>query len=276
MAISSAVYASILATSGRPWLPRGRDLRGFAAAGLAGMALTSALYAQGLHLTTASHSGLLYTLTPLLVFGLSHALGYLRLTRRDLGGLAIGLGGAALIIGAPALGGTEGGGVSLLGDLLTGASAVTWGTWTLLAAPLFRRYGTLRATAWLTATGAVGLFPLALPGLLAEDWRALPLATLAGYLYSGIVAGAAGGLLWYGAVRHLGAARTIVYANLESFSAVLFAALLLGELVEWTALAGGLAVIGGVLLTRRSGREQPVGPSASRVRGERRQDSPVA
>ena len=57
MALSSAVYAAILAASGRPWLPRGRDLRGFATAGLAGMALTSALYAQGLHLTTASHSG---------------------------------------------------------------------------------------------------------------------------------------------------------------------------------------------------------------------------
>ena len=50
--------------------------------GLAGSGLSSALYAYGLHYTTASHSGLIYTLTPLLVFGLSHVLGYLRLDRR--------------------------------------------------------------------------------------------------------------------------------------------------------------------------------------------------
>lgn len=42
-----------------------------------------------------------------------------------------------------------------------------------------------------------------------------------------------------------------VYANLESFVAVLAAAVMLGEHVEWTSLVGGVAVAGGVLLTRR-------------------------
>ena len=45
---------------------------------------------------------------------------------------------------------------------------------------------------------------------------------------------------------------TTVYANMESFFAVLFAALLLAERVEWTALVGGVAVVAGVLLTRRA------------------------
>jgi drug/metabolite transporter (DMT)-like permease len=58
-------------------------------------------------------------------------------------------------------------------------------------------------------------------------------------------------LLWYAAVRRLGAARTGIYANMESFFAVLTAAVLLGERVAWTSVVGGAVVIAGVLLTRR-------------------------
>jgi drug/metabolite transporter (DMT)-like permease len=64
-------------------------------------------------------------------------------------------------------------------------------------------------------------------------------------------------LLWYAAVRRLGAARTGIYANMESFFAVLTAALLLGERVAWTSIVGGAVVIAGVLVTRR--RERGVG-----------------
>ena len=65
--------------------------------------------------------------------------------------------------------------------------------------------------------------------------------------------GALGSLLWYAAVRRLGAARTGIYANMESFFAVLAAALLLGERVAVESLIGGVAVVVGVLLTRRPG-----------------------
>jgi drug/metabolite transporter (DMT)-like permease len=47
----------------------------------------------------------------------------------------------------------------------------------------------------------------------------------------------------------------LIYANMESFFAVVAAAVLLGERVTWTAVAGGAAVVAGVLLTRRGGGE---------------------
>jgi drug/metabolite transporter (DMT)-like permease len=72
-------------------------------------------------------------------------------------------------------------------------------------------------------------------------------------IYAGAAGGALGSLLWYPAVRRLGAARTAIYANMESFFAVLAAGLLLGERVAVTSLVGGAAVVAGVLLTRRRG-----------------------
>jgi drug/metabolite transporter (DMT)-like permease len=245
--ITLVVLAGGLWRTGAWRPPERRDLPGLLTVGLVST-LNQILYAWGLHLTSASHSGLIFTLTPLFVFGVSHVLGQARLRRLDAVGLALGLCGTFLIIGWPTEGGP--GGSSLVGDLLTVGAAITWGTWTILAAPVLRRYGTLAGTFWIVAIGTLGLVPFALPGLAAQTWR-LPGWAFAGLLYAGTAGGALGSLLWYAAVRRLGAARTAIYANMESFFAVLAAALLLGERVAWTSVAGGVAVIAGVLMTRR-------------------------
>ena len=70
-------------------------------------------------------------------------------TARTCIGLALGLGGALLIIGWPASGAA--GGATVLGDLLTVGAAISWGVWTILAAPILRRHGALAGTFWITA-----------------------------------------------------------------------------------------------------------------------------
>ena len=246
--VSLAVLGTILRRTGDWRSPARAELPALVTVGLVGFTLNQILYSWGLHLTTASHSGLIFTVTPLFVFGLSQALGQVRMRRLDVLGLALGVGGASLIIGWPASGAA--GGASVLGDLLTVGAAVTWGVWTVLAAPILRRRGTLAGTFWITLAGTLGLLPFALPGLVTQDW-ALPWWALAGILYAGTAGGALGSLLWYAAVRRLGAARTGIYANMESFFAVLAAAVMLGEKVAVTSIVGGAAVVVGVLLTRR-------------------------
>jgi drug/metabolite transporter (DMT)-like permease len=250
---TAALFALILAISGRRRLPERADWRTLLVVSLVGLTLNAGFYSYGLHLTTASHSGLIFTITPLFVFGLSYAMRHLKVDRVDVLGLGLGLLGAVLIVGAPVLTGSDSGGATLIGDLLTCGAALTWGLWTILAAPLLRRYGTLAPTAWITIVGTLALVPIALPGLLAEDWSQVTWPMIGAFVYSCTAAGVVGGLLWYGAVRRIGAARTAIYANMESFFVVIFAAILLSERVEWTALLGGVAVVGGVLLTRRGG-----------------------
>jgi drug/metabolite transporter (DMT)-like permease len=246
--VALAILGTVLGRRGAWRVPAREDLPGLLTVSLVGFTLNQILYSWGLHLTTASHSGLIFTVSPLVAFGLSQALGQVRMRRLDAVGLALGVGGAALIIGWPATGAA--GEASLLGDLLTVGAATTWGVWTVLAAPILHRRGTLDGSFWITLAGTVGLIPFALPGLITQDWR-LPWWALAGILYSGAAGGALGSLLWYTAVRRLGAARTAIYANMESFFAVLAAAILLGERVAVTSLVGGVAVVAGVLLTRR-------------------------
>jgi drug/metabolite transporter (DMT)-like permease len=253
-ALSTVLLVGAGAATGRWRWPGRDDLRAMATVSLLGYTLNQVLYCYGLRLTTASHSGLIFTVTPLFVFALSHWLGYVRMDRLDVVGLGVGVGGALLILGVPAFGGAgEAGGASLLGDLLTVGAAVTWGVWTILAAPVLHRYGTFLGTTWTTGLGTLGLVPFALPALMTAETR-VSWALVGGIFYAAALAGSLGGFLWYAAVRRLGAARTAVYANMESFFAVLAATLFLGERVEGLALLGGAAIVAGVLLTRRVGQ----------------------
>src|SRR5262249_34411302 len=86
-ALSSLVFALVLGWSKGWRLPGPRDRLRVLGVGLCGLSLNAVLYAEGLHRTTASHSGLIGTVTPLMVFVLSHVLGLLRIRRRDLLGL---------------------------------------------------------------------------------------------------------------------------------------------------------------------------------------------
>src|SRR5207244_937595 len=147
----------------------------------------------------------IYTLTPLPAFGVSYLLGQLAVRVRDLGGLALGVLGAALIVLPPALAGAEGGGgPTAFGDLLMVGAMVTFGLWGVFAASLLRRYGAVWTTGWTMLVGALGLAPAALPDLLATDWGHLPPFAYAGLLYAGVVTGTLGSLLWYAAIRRIG------------------------------------------------------------------------
>src|SRR4051794_25444820 len=81
---ATLMFVGILAVT-RDWrLPRREDLRLLVVVSLVGSTLNAFFFSAGLKLTTASHSGLIFALVPLLVFAISHLLGHLRISSRDL------------------------------------------------------------------------------------------------------------------------------------------------------------------------------------------------
>jgi drug/metabolite transporter (DMT)-like permease len=87
--VALTILGAVLRLRG-PWRwPAARELPQIVWTSLVGFTLNQILYARGLHLTTASHAGLVFTLTPLVVFGLSWALGQVNVRRLDLVGLAL-------------------------------------------------------------------------------------------------------------------------------------------------------------------------------------------
>jgi len=221
--------------------PRPR-LRAIVTAGLAQAAFQILLIA-GLRWTTAGISAILLASAPLLTTG------WLALGRRErvsLGhwlGLGLGLAGVALVV--------RGAGMSLdrsrlLGDVLTLGAAGAWVWYSLAIAPLVADAGALRATGWAMAVSAIVFTPFGVVGVVRMPWTGVSWEAWAGLVYGATAGMVVAMALWGRSVYRLGPKTTMLYAYLEPVSAVVIAAILLGERLTALQAAGAVLTFAGV------------------------------
>ncbi len=192
-------------------------------------------------------AALLVATVPLWLLGIDAGLNHARLGLAPLGGLVLGLAGVAL------LSGLGGGHVSVTGALTILGAAFMWALGTIMA-----RRGTLPSSPALASgmemvIGGVALLILSastgefsslhLGQISAGSWWALAYLTVIG----SIVAFSAYGI----AVRTLPTATVATYAYVNPVIAVLLGALILGEHLTTSMIAGGVLIVGAVVLVVR-------------------------
>jgi len=106
-----------------------QDLAALAGLGLVGVSLNQVGYTVGLSLTSGSDAALIFASAPVWGLLLGAVLGLERPTAGGVLGLALALGGVALVVG----GGLGSGGASVGGDLLVCLSAFSWGAYAVLS-----------------------------------------------------------------------------------------------------------------------------------------------
>lgn len=229
-----------------------RDLGALAAAALIGITLNQFSFAYALHFASAAAVALLFGTAPVLVALIAHFSGNERLGMRSWLGAGLSLAGVGLLIAG-------GGGVSgsLPGLLLALATAVTWAVYSVLAAPLMRRYSSYRLNATVTLLGSIPLFAIAAPKLGSEHWSAIgPLAWLA-FVYS-VVAYVFGNIIWFVAIRRVGPSHAALYINLEPFLGAVFAVVLLSEGLGLLQALGGVVIAVAIFVARSSRAQVPI------------------
>jgi drug/metabolite transporter (DMT)-like permease len=226
-----------------------RDLWFLAVAALIGIFLNQLAFSYAIKLTTATTVALLFGTLPVLTGIFAFALGIERFGSRFWLAAALSFGGAALVAAG------SGGGVSgqLWGDLLGFLASATWAWYTVAVSPLLQRYSTLRISSLAFAIGTVPLFLVGSQQLVSQDygfgaviWLSLALAILGPLVLAN--------LLWFGAISRVGPSRASVFANLQPFLAAFFSLLILSESMTRIQIVGGLAIAGGILLSRSSRR----------------------
>jgi drug/metabolite transporter (DMT)-like permease len=226
-----------------------RDLVMLAAAALIGIFLNQLSFVYAIKLTTATTVALLFGTLPVLTGIFAFLLGIERLGSRFWFAAALAFGGVALV----AIG--SGGGVSgqLWGDLLGLAAAATWAWYTVAVSPLLRHYSTVRLSAVAFTIGAVPLLAVGAPQLASQNYD---LGVTIWLLYAFAIIGplVVANLLWFGGISRVGPSRASVFANLQPFLAAIFSLLILSEPITRLQVAGGLAIAGGILLSRRPQR----------------------
>ena len=176
---------------------------------------------------------------PIMIALLAPALLGEHVTRRTVAALAVSGAGVAAI---PVAGGDGGGAVHAGGVGLALLAAVTYALFVVLVKRFAADVEPLTVVLWPAAVAALLLSPAALAGGYSIG------AGEAGYLVLlGVVLGGVAGIVWVAAIRLVRATAAGILGYLEPLSAVLLAALFLGEEpTGWVAVGGAAIVVAGL------------------------------
>ena len=228
-----------------------RDWPLLVAAAIVGITVNQFTFVNALAATTAVNVALLVGTIAVWTSILAVLAGQERLDLRHWAGVLLGFAGVALIVvGGPSVAGGGLGGGALVGDLLALGVAISWAVYSVLIRPLMQRYSALQLSAFMMTVGTAALVPLAVPQLLAQDWSRVTPLGIGSLLYATFFSVVLTNVLYFTAVHRVGAARASLYTYLEPFLGVLFAVWLLAERVTPVQLAGGIVVVGSVVLAR--------------------------
>jgi len=198
------------------------------------------------HFTTMANATLFSNFAPVIVTAGAFLFLREKVTAGFLAGLGLALCGAALLLGASAgLGGRF-----VEGDLLGLASAVFYGGYLLYAAKLRERFDAATFTFWYSLVCALFLLPAAIVSgeillpATAHGWLLLlGLAWISHVLGQGLVAQGIG---------HLPASFSSLVILVQPLVAAILAWVLLGEALGPWQVAGGIVVLAGIFVARRS------------------------
>lgn len=229
-------------------LPR-RDVLPLIALGAIGFGIYQPLWTIALAQTTAGDSALLIAGTPIFTLLIAAAIGSDHLTRGRLIGALVGFAGVALVVASTGATGLPG---HLVGDLLTVVAAALWATYVAFGAPVLRRHSPLRIVAWAVTVGTFVMAPIGLWQLASADLSRLTVETPFALVYAGLASIAFGNVIQFRAVQAIGPARAAAFQFLVPPMTVVLAAIFLRESIRIEQVLGGIVIVAGILIARRS------------------------
>ena len=138
----------------------------FMLCGLTGVAVNQSLFVKGLTMTSTIHASLLMLCTPLLITILAFWILKEKITWAKAAGLALGIGGAVLLIMSKEKTGTS----SVAGDGLIVLNAIAYTLFFILVKPLMNEYPPLHVIRWVFTFGFVMILPIGWMQFSAIEW----------------------------------------------------------------------------------------------------------
>ncbi len=235
----------------RPRLPEMHDLRMFVFLAFIGVGIYYVFQYYGVQLAGPAISSILVTLLcPIMIFSMSFFRLGERLAALQKIGLVVSAVGSFFVITNGNLAFIENW-QGIIGGSFGVICAVLWAVYTVEGKRLVRKYEPFTATAYVSLMGTAMLAPFALLDVAFYGPPAIPLTMIVAALYLGVLCTAVGYVLWFKALTGLTASSTGATLYAEPVVTIIFAWILLGSGIGWTAAVGGVLVLVGVLLVSR-------------------------
>jgi drug/metabolite transporter (DMT)-like permease len=217
-----------------------QQLGATAALGLTGIFMYNFFFFSALGKMEASRSALFIAMNPIVTALAAAAVLGERLNWKKWAGIGIAFVGAAVLI-------TRGEPLAALHDI---RQSIGVGELMMLGAAL-KGLSPIAATTYASLWGLGFLLISAARELPGVAWTSLGWQVWASVTYLGAFGTVVAFVWWYEGVKAIGSARTAVFNNLVPVFGVSLAALMLGEQVMASMIAGGLLVAAGVTITNR-------------------------
>jgi len=147
-----------------------KDYPRLAVCGLFGVAINMLLFYKGLNLTSEINASLIMITLPIIVLLLSAFVLKERITTRKIGGIVLGILGAALLILMAEITGNKRS--SLAGDLFIFINATSYGIYLILIKKLADKYQPLTLLKWVFTFGAIPVLLIGWPQFNTIEWAA--------------------------------------------------------------------------------------------------------
>jgi drug/metabolite transporter (DMT)-like permease len=235
-------------TSGVPWLGR-RDVGVVFLQALTGVFGFSVFWLYGLRQTTAGEAGIVAAATPAGIALASFALLRERPGRRQLAGIALAVLGVASMTALGQASGASRGPNPLVGNFLILGAVVGEALFLVLGKRAGARLPPLVISTGVTVAGFLLFLPPAISEATAVDLAAVPLGAWLAVAYYAIGPTVLGYVLVYQGLARVPASAAAAFTGVVPVTAVLLAALFLGEPIGWPLLLGLVGVLAAIALT---------------------------
>ena len=234
--------------------------------GVLGMVIYQSLAYYAAHYTTATHMGIIGSLTPMMVLALAVFLLGQPLTRGGVWGSLLAIVGVALVVSSGQLSHLASEGLNL-GDAMMLLAMLAYAIYNIL---LKRWPMPALKTVQLLYLQILVAVVVQLPLYLFSPKTGLNASNLGLVAYAGIMASIAAPLLWMKAVQTLGPGRSSMFFNLIPVFTALVAFVWLNEPLALYHLVGGVMTVAGLLMAElwktpllRTSAMQPSRPSSA-------------
>jgi drug/metabolite transporter (DMT)-like permease len=234
----------------RKRLPVRSDILKLLGLGALGNGLYQLLFVFGVSRSLVGSAALILASAPAFIALLGLVRGLEKITTRGWLGIGLSVGGVGIVM----LGSTSQGAVShgsLIGTVLVFCGVLCWSVYTVGLQGLTHRVDAVQLSALTMAGGMIPLAfatPYAISSLASAHVPQLAWWCL---FYSSVISIGVAYLFWYRGIRVLGPTRTSVYGNLQPIVAILTGWVALGEVPTPWQVVGTVAIIGGLILTRK-------------------------
>lgn len=241
LAISAVVFH-------KSWWPKleKKDWPRLIVLALLAVPINQVVYIFGMQYSVPSHASILYGLTAAFALTLSAILGYEKLRAHKVLAILICLCGILLVVWQHNVPDPDS--ELLRGDLLVLTAVIAWAVYTVLAKPLVIKYGAIPATMASLLVGTLAALPFLIPAAIAQDYSKVTWIGWGAVFYSGVFLTVLAYSVWFTLVKMIDPSQVAILTTPQPIVATSLSALILGEVVGWRLVAGGVLVISGILM----------------------------